>query len=306
MALFQQSSTSLTTAKQQITDSAGVSADSEMLARAALSFKAAVLHWNNLANWRALQTEYPGISVVAPFSVSGCALTSGSTTITTTVASGFNSVVKWDILSGSGTVLDMNVSATGGTAAAGNVTSITATLAASATVTGVSLTFTRDLYDLPTDFKAVYTARLLSQPRPLQYVGRRVYDRIAYDQTSAGAPFLYDLFREGELGKIRMIPPPNASDTLKIRYYRRLSEAADPIDVHVDWEPYFIAWAKWHFLTDKKDGSERAREWIQFAQQGVAQMLKGNTNIPDEELAFLPSHSATYTNVNSTSYSDWP
>lgn len=300
MSLFQQTTTTLTEAKQQIADSAGVSADTDMLTRAGRSYEAAIKHWNNMANWRALLTEANGISVVAPFTVSGCALTSGSSTITTTVASGFTlaGVTGWDMITGSGTVLDMNVSAL----ATAGATSLTATLAASATVTGVTLTFTRDLYDLPSNFKAVYTARLLSQPRGLRYVGRRVYDRTVYDQTSTSTPFLYDLFREGELGKIRLLPPPSAADTLKLRYYRRLDQTATPIDVHVDWEPYFVAWAKWHFLTDKKDGSERANQWLQFANTGVSEMLKMNVTIPDEELSFVPGGYTPYPGGNAT----WP
>lgn len=300
MTLFQQSSKALLTAQQEIADSGGVSADSDLVGKALLSFKAAIQHLNNVANWRALLTEANGISVIGPFQVSGCATTSGSTTITTTVTNGFSvaGVTKWDAITGSATVLDMQVSATG-------TTSITATLAASATVSAATLTFTRDLYTLPTDYKAMYTARLLSQPRGLTFIGRRPYDRTVYDQTSVATPIFYDMFREGELGKIRLIPPPSAADTLKIRYYRRMSETADPIDVHVDWEPYFIAWAKWHWLTDKKDGSERAKEWQQFANTGIAQMIKQNSNIPDEELAFIPGAATVFVNPNSTAF-DWP
>lgn len=300
MSLFQQTATTLTEAKQQIADSAGVSADSDMLTRAGRSFEAAVKHWNNIANWRALLTEANGISVVAPFEVTGCALTSGSNAITTLQASGFSNAVKWDALTGSGTVVDMQVSATG-------VTAITTNLAASATVTGVTLTFTRALYDLPTDFKSIYTARLMSQPRGLKYMTRRPYDRVVYDQVSTGTPDFYELFREGELGKIRLIPPPSQADTLKVRYYRRMSHTADPIDVHIDWEPYLIAFAKWHFLTDKKDGSERATSWQSFANLGVVELMKINTVIPDEELSFYPSTSTLFVNPNATTTTiDWP
>lgn len=296
MALFQQTTTTLTEAKQQIADSAGVSADSDMLTRAGRSYEAAIKHWNNISNWRALLAEANGVSVVAPFTVAGCALTSGSTAVTTTVPTGFSSagLVKWDAITGSGTVVDMQVSATGATA-------ITTTLAASATVTGVTLTFTRALYDLPSDFKSIYTARLLSQPRGLKYIGRRPYDRVVYDQTSTGTPECYDLFREGEIGKLRLIPPPSQADTLKIRYYRRMSQTADPIDVHLDWEPYLIAFAKWHFLTDKKDTGDRASTWLSFAQTGIGELMKINATIPDEELSFYPSAGGTlFVNPNTT------
>jgi hypothetical protein len=297
VTLFQQTTTTLTQAKQQIADAAGVSADTDWLTRAGRSYEAAIKHWNNVANWRALETELNGLAIIAPFAVSGCALTSGSSTITTTVASGFSlaGVAAYDLLTGSGTVHDMQVSATG-------VTSITATLAASATVTGVSLTFTRDLYDLPADFKALYTARLMSQPRPLKFLGRRIYDRVVYDQMSVASPEFYDLFPVGRLGKLRLIPPPSAADTLKIRYYRRMSQTADPIDVHIDWEPYFIAWAKWHMLIDKGGNSERANTWLQFATDGIGQMNKQNKNVPDEELSFMPATTTLFTNPNTTTY----
>jgi len=288
VSLFQASTTTLDDAKSQIADAAGESSSANMLVRAGRSFAAAIKHWNNLNPWDALRVEMPGIPVIGPFTVSGCAFVSGSPTVTTTVASGFSAagVVALDLITGSGARLDLQVATTG-------VTALTANLGASATVSGVTLTFVRDLYDLPSDFKSIYTARLLAQNRTLKYVGRRVYDRTFPDQSSTNSPWAYDLFRSGDVGKIRLVFPPAQADTLKIRYYRRMSGTATPIDVLDDWEPYLLAWAKWHYLTDKGEGRKpQADMWLQFAQEGIKQMISHKVAAPDEDLAFEPASTA--------------
>lgn len=285
MSLFQQATTTLTEAKAQIADSAGVSGDTEMLTRAGRAYAAAIRHFNNLAQWNVLRIENPAIPVIAPFQVTGCTYTSGTNVITTSIASGFTiaGVTALDLISGSGMPHDLQVSAI----ASAGASSLTANLTASATITG-TLTFSRDLYDLPSDLKQIYTVRLLTLNRSLGYVGRRVYDRQFGDQSIVGSPEAYDLFRWGDVGKIRLVPPPQTADSLKIRYYRRMDKNATPIDVHDDWEPYFIAWAKWWFLNDKGGTPDRAQNWLTFANTGIQAMLKENVTIPDESLAFTP------------------
>lgn len=58
-----------------------------------------------------------------------------------------------------------------------------------------------------------------------------------------------------------------------------------------DYEPYLIAWAKWHYLTDKSEGrSDQAAVWLNFATDGLKVMLADQTRLPDEDLMFIPGH----------------
>jgi hypothetical protein len=116
----------------------------------------------------------------------------------------------------------------------------------------------------------------------------------------------------GSKGKIRLLSPPNGADWLMVRYYRCMATAAasstsTTLDIPSDYEHYLIAWAKWHFLTDK--GEERkaqATTWLSLAEDGLKTMLKDQTNIPDEDLSFVPGHAqAGPTNDNSVAGIMW-
>jgi hypothetical protein len=75
-----------------------------------------------------------------------------------------------------------------------------------------------------------------------------------------------------------------------LRYYRKMSPTAATLDCPEQYEPYLTSWATWHFLINKADASERANAFLQFAKEGLVQMLKENLNQPDADLMFLPGH----------------
>ena len=66
------------------------------------------------------------------------------------------------------------------------------------------------------------------------------------------------------------------------------------LDIPEDYEAYPIAWAKWHFLTDKREqGGQQATTWLNLAQEGLKTMESDQTVIPDEDLMFLPGHASS-------------
>jgi hypothetical protein len=140
---------------------------------------------------------------------------------------------------------------------------------------------------------------------------RRAWDRTVGDEFTTSTPDWYDIFAIGAKGKIRLLPPPAASDSLQLRYYRRMTiptttATAEAIDIPQDYEGYLIAWAKWHFLVDKSEGrSEQATVWLSMANEGITTMMKDQTRIPDEDLGFTPGHYGGFGNIDSSRSVPW-
>ena len=293
MALFNQSIKTLPQIQAEIADSAGASADADMLTRAARSWAAAIEHFNNKVKWDFLLAEGVPTMVVAPFGITLTA-SGGQASASSAGASAF---AVDDLFSGPGWILGTRVTATA-TNAIGLTTSATGFAAG---LQQTSATGTRDMYTLPSDMKAMYSVRLQASQRPLHPLRRRIYDRSISSEYTVSTPERYDMFTFGGKGKIRLLPPPAASDVLQMRYYRRMSTTATPVDVPQDYEPYFIAWAKWHFLTDK-GLTERATTWFALAQDGLKTMLADQTVQPDESIGFVPGHLGGMTSDNSTRF----
>lgn len=305
MPLFQPSTKAVSAAAQEIADCVGASGDAEQTARAGRSLFAALEHFNNRYKWNFLFTEYPPIQVFAPFSVTGVTASGGSASVSAAAGHG---VKPDDFIAGSGFITGLRVSATASTTITlyGAVTGFTGTAV-------VSASFTRDMYDLPSDYKSEYTTRLLSTQRTLRPVGRRLYDRSIGSEQQSSSVWNYDLFMVGSVGKIRILPPPDAADVLLLRYHRRMNiptttATATVVDIPQDYEPYVIAWSKWHFLTDKGEGrTEQAKTWFAFAQEGLATMVRDQTARPDEDLRFIPGQFAGGFNLgdNTTTTVNW-
>jgi hypothetical protein len=291
MALFQPSTKAVSAACQEIADTVGASGDTEMTARAGRSLFAALQHFNNRANWDFMLTEANVVRVFAPFTVTGVSASAGQASAAAPAGHGI-SVDDFIVASGFAVGVRVSATAASGFGIYGTVTGF------SAGVTVVSGEFTRDMYDLPSDWKREYSIRLLSSQRTLRSTGRRFYDRSITSEQTTSTTTNYDLFAVGARGKIRMLPPPATSDVLLMRYYRRMSipattATADVVDIPQDYEPYLMSWAKWHFLTDKGEGrGEQMRTWFALSQEGLATMIKDQTRKPDEDLAFIPGQFA--------------
>lgn len=288
MSLFQPSTKAVSAACQEIADTVGASGDAEMTQRAGRSLFAGLQHFNNVANWNFLLGEAAPIAVVAPFTVASVSAGAGLASAACPAAHGLK---VDDFVAGSIFRLGERVSAT----AASGFGIYGTTIASSG---GATITSTRDMYDLPSDFKAMYTVRTLANTTPLSPIGRRIYDRGGANEQTVSTPSWYDLFMVGSRGKIRLLAPPTAADTLLMRYYRRMTiptttATADAVDIVQDYEPYLIAWSKWHFLLDKGEGrGDQMKTWFIMSQEGLKTMLKSQTVLPDEGPMFLPGHMA--------------
>lgn len=293
MGLFQPSTKTVSGTVYEIADCVGASADAEMRGRALTSLRAALQHFNSYkgVKWDFLRAEAAPVTVLAPFAVTGISASAGESSAAVPAGHG---IEIYDLIVGSGFGSGARVSATGASSFGifGEITGF------GAGVETVSATFTRDSYDLPSDWKATYSAKLLISKRPLFYIGRRLYDRIQWDENITSTPIWYDLFIAGTQGKIRLLEPPNAADAMLHRYHRRMtiptaSGDSSTLDIPEDFENYPIAWAKWHFLLDKGNGhAQQASTWLAFAKEGLETMLAAQTNLPDEALAFEPGHTA--------------
>jgi hypothetical protein len=290
MPVFTPSTIPWVTAVGLIADSVGASADAEMQTRAHRSLRAAFQHFNGNYKWDFLRTEAAPVTLVAPFSVTGVSASAGQSSAAAPASHG---ILVDDLIIASGFVLGTRVSATAASGFGFNV--VLTGLAAGVNV--ITASAQRDLYDLPSDWKSVYSLRLLSGNLALRYAGRRAYDRTISDENTASSPYWYDLFRAGSGSKVRILPPPSAADVLLMRYYRRMSLASasgvtSNLDLPEDYESYPIAWAKWHFLVDKGEGrKEQATIWLSLAQEGLKTMLKDQTSIADADLGFMPGAS---------------
>lgn len=286
MSLFNQSVKAVSAAILEIADSAGASADSDMQTRAFRSLAAAVEHWNTRSNWDFLYTEGTPVSVSGAYGITGASASAGNASAALPAGHGFQ---VDDVLQGGIFLLGTRVTstATNGVGFSRNV-DITAAGVQTSSVTAV-----RDLYALPTDWKTVYSVRLLGAQRVLRPVRRRVIDRSVTDEFVVSTPEAYDIAVIGGKGKLRLVPAPLSSDALMLRYYRRMTVPSavndgTTLDIPQDYEPYLIAIGKWHFLTDKKDGAERAQTWFQFGEGGMLSVLRDQTRVPDEDLGFFP------------------
>ena len=295
MSLFQPSTKAASAVVSEIADTVGASGDSEMLTRSLRSLNAAVEHFNNRSNWNFSLTEQAPITVFAPFSVTGLTASGGAYWVDAPAGHG---VKPYDFIGGNYFAMGTRVSSTAvsGFNIFGTVTGLVGTATGSAS-------FTRDMYDLPSNFKAMYSVRTLNNNTTLRQANRRFYDRSVSNEQTTTTPAGYDLFMVGGLGKLRLLPPPASSDTLQVRYYRRMyiptaTGDSTTLDIPQDYEPYLIAWAKWHFLTDKGDGRlEQGKTWYTLGEQGLTMMVKEQNRKPDEDLMMIPGQ-FNYGNLN--------
>lgn len=288
MAIFNQSTLAGSAACLQIADSAGASADAVMVTRALTSLKAAQAYFNGRAKWDYLRTEAPLVAIIAGTAVTGVTASAGQASALAPAGHGLQ---VGDILFGSSAFYvgtRVTSTASGGF---GFGSTIQSSGTQSFTVSAM-----RDSYDLPSDWKSTYSVRLYGTQSTLRPIRRREYDRGVVNEFVATTPLWYDDYTNLNIGKIRVLPPPNINDVMQIKYYRRgtiTSATADTtaLDIPQDYEPYLIAWAKWHFLSDKGEPrNAQGQTWLAFATDGIRTMLADQTALPDEDLMFTPGH----------------
>lgn len=146
---------------------------------------------------------------------------------------------------------------------------------------------------LPADYRYMYEVKLQgNDPRTLFYTTRRAYNRAVYDQSANDVPTHYTLFYAGATGAMEFVDIPAVNTTADLYYHRRITIAtatAAALDFPDDYVDYLIAWAKWHYLNDKGEMTERAKGWLAYAQEGISEMKTADGQNPDNILAFTPN-----------------
>lgn len=161
-------------------------------------------------------------------------------------------------------------------------------------------------YVLPAAFKRPYSAILDSTT--LAYVTRRRYNRVDAVQ-SASTPYYYTLYNEGSTGNIELIPSPVAAGTLKVWYYRLMTEGptsdGEPLDVLARYANYVLDAARARLL-GLRGPTEKLAFWMQQAESGFMKAQADDEHIPDEDVGFSPMTSlATVPSDNSFRWVDW-
>lgn len=305
MALFQGSTKTWQEGVQEVADSGGASASTEMLNRAHQSLRAGFQFLNSRASWEYLLTHADPTTLVAPINLTGVSATGGVASASFPTDHG---LAISDYIVGSGFPRGTLITATGT-----NNCGFNATLTG-IDITGevVSATATRAQYDAPSDFKKPYHARLLGAQRPLTFVRQRLLGRLSTTINKSGSVYNYTISniagapgnRASGSGKLTLIDAPNSADVLDLWYYRRMyigtaSADGNAIDIPEDFEYVPLAFAKWHYLTDKNVGNQ-STTWFSLSERGIELMLRDNVLQPDENLAFLPGAGAGFPSDNST------
>jgi len=179
----------------------------------------------------------------------------------------------------------------------GVVTSITLSNAfGGSTNTSATLTFSANIpiiagvneYNLPLDFQASATARMLTSPRTLIWRNQQYWDRLYPDQTVQGFAqefTTYNRFSEltqnyGEtLLKFDRIPDTN--DTLNLRYFRRFNTSGTNVDMPDDILYKFLDYCR-SLLLEAKRAQDDPSGYRDSALDSMAQ-AEQNDEQPNSE-----------------------
>lgn len=161
----------------------------------------------------------------------------------------------------------------------------------------ISVVAGTDTYTLPTAFKKPYTARLLTNPRTLEWIDPRVYDRMVPVQTQQTTPTHYTVYNPSsfdpavQANKLKLIGVPGAADTLLVRYYRPIaapSAGSDLIDIPDLYLYKFLDYARGHFLLTKDPRNEKAPMWVSLMAKKLAEAVsEDDDDTEDENIRFM-------------------
>ena len=236
------------------------------------------------------------------FSVASCVTTISVTSVPAPSTGAFDGVNIGVTVTGSNIPASTTVSSYA-LGSDGTISSITLSAAPTSSST-VTLTFSGNIpiiqgttdYNVPTDFKSPYGARLLTNLKwPLTFIRPREWNRITYDQTTQGPVALYTVFNpisaltQGRgTFRLRILGVPAQSDTLKFEYYRQFDETADPLDIPDTHLYQFLDYCAGLLLLRKRsfDNPELA---IQDAMKSF-EKIKQNDQEPteDEDIRLIP------------------
>ena len=306
MSFFNQSTKTVSAVIAEIAGSVGASGDPDMLPRAMNSLNAAIEYLHTRADWDFLFTEGNLIQTVAPFSVTGVSASAGQSSAACPVGHGF---LTDDLVSFPGVLAGTRVSATASGGIGLNSTIMTTVGTGTVVVTASGA---RDYYAVPTSFRKPYSLRSVTLNVALRLMRRRLYDRTTTSELTPSTPDRYDIAPIPTKGKLRLLPLPSSADVLELSHFRRITLASSTsdsatFDMPADFEPFVIAYAKWHFIADKSEGrGDQMTTWLTFADNGLRSMLADQARQPDEDLRFIPGAAGDgYASQNSTRNLDY-
>lgn len=156
-------------------------------------------------------------------------------------------------------------------------------------------------YNLPSDFRKVYSCRFLAgDKRPLIYVEQRLWDRTSWDQSAYQYTFGYNILPRSSntQAQVRLLGPPAAANTLRVRYYRTLTRpsadgtALDVVERYQDWIIYY---ARFLVMAEHGEREGQMMLWKSLADEQWAMMSNEDQIQPDRDDYLLPGYIAAPT-----------
>lgn len=263
--------------------------DANLLLAALDSIRATYAKWNALRDWTFLLQDNSETT-----SIAGCIIAVDGVTVTNATAGALFGVNVGQTVTGTGIPANTTVSAVTESAGAG-VTAFT--LSAASTPGTVTMTFSAYIplvagttrYNLPSNFARPYTARLLTNPRTLEYVKLRLIDRKVSNQNVSGVPVLYTIYNvhtfsvSAQHKHIRLYPSPSITDNLFVKYYRSMDPASTTIDIPDEYLYVFLDDARVHLMKAKSEDDPRLPILMSEVQTGIARCVSDDEEETEDE-----------------------
>lgn len=167
-------------------------------------------------------------------------------------------------------------------------------------LTSASFTTTAGVsdYSLTGTFFKAYNLRWNNE-RPLTYIPQRIDDAIRPTKSDQ-EPVGYNLFPEGSVTKIRLVPAPAASGKpVVLNFYRRV-EVATATGGNINLPEAYHYWpvyrAKAILLSDR-NAIQRAMLWQQRSDALLREMKWSDVQHPDEQMGFVPGSVVNNSNL---------
>lgn len=308
MAIYQQSTLTLASAKSMVAAAAGGEGDTTNETLAQRAIEQALGRWNTYWPWQYLKTTsskiqiYPAVSVPmtgayaagdsvlqGPIQLGYFSTTLNPKTAVTTTSQhrmwlGDNYEITYNTTNESSGLVAL---------AAGGLTYLSPA--------GSTATFIKRDYDLPSDVRSIYDVRMLVNGVSLAPSDQRAIDHYTtYPEPQVGNPTHYTLFNVGSsaTASIRLYPAPVAWDQMEVRYWRRAAvftaatATATVLDVPQDAEFGILSLAKAYMLADRGGEPERMALWMQEGEQTLRTFRAREQQEMDQLPGFMPSGAA--------------
>lgn len=274
--------------------------DSKAIDLASEAISRAYTDWQNQKFWTFLLRDTSSTTAVT-----GCAATASSAVVNAPSAGAFDFVNVGQtvtIATGTATLAAGTTVSSFVRGSDGVITSITLSNSFGGTTnSNATLTFSADIplvqgtdeYNLPADFGGTYTARLIDTAgtkEPLRFIEQRLWDKNTLDQTLQGIPEEYTTYnpisestQNFGTSRLKVFKVPDASHTLRLRYFRIFNQTGTYIDVPDQYLYQFLDYARMLMLATKRaqdDPNSYAQE-IQAAF-GVSQQTDEQPNDDDD------------------------